>query len=256
MVKGLNIFRDFFKEYNKNYVLIGGAACDEYLTEAGLTFRATKDLDIIIAVEALTADFVKHFWKFIKTGKYNTQQKSSGERKYYRFFNPSNNSFPEQLELFARNPDILDLAETTHLTPIPANEDLSSFSAVLMNDDYYNLALKNSKHSNNLHHASIEALICLKAKAFLELKDRKEKGETIDSRNIKKHKNDVIRLAAIMNETSKLNLPVSIANDMKDFLNELKKSPPDYASIGKSMGIGKLNENDILKQLEVAFKEK
>lgn len=28
MVKGLNRFRDFFKEFSKNYVIIGGTAYD------------------------------------------------------------------------------------------------------------------------------------------------------------------------------------------------------------------------------------
>ena len=48
MVKGIDIFRGFFKDFTDNYILIGGAACDEQMTDAGLSFRATKDLDIIL----------------------------------------------------------------------------------------------------------------------------------------------------------------------------------------------------------------
>ncbi len=41
MVKGIDIFRDYFKNYTDNYILIGGAASDEHLSGEGLTFRAT-----------------------------------------------------------------------------------------------------------------------------------------------------------------------------------------------------------------------
>jgi hypothetical protein len=70
MVRGIEIFRRYFKDFSDNYILIGGAACDEHMTETGLTFRATKDLDIVLIVEALNAEFVKHFWEFIEAGAY------------------------------------------------------------------------------------------------------------------------------------------------------------------------------------------
>ena len=54
MVKGLAKFREQFRSHAGQYVLIGGAACDLLMEEAGLEFRATKDLDIVLSVEALT----------------------------------------------------------------------------------------------------------------------------------------------------------------------------------------------------------
>ncbi len=253
MVKGLDIFRAYFKDYANNYILIGGAACDEQMSEAGLTFRATKDLDIILIVEALNAEFVTAFWKFVTSGKYRNKLKSVGKREYYRFLKPENEEYPAQLELFARNPDLLDLEKETKLTPIPIDEDLSSLSAILMNDDYYSFTLKNSKVENDLHLAKIEALICLKAKAFLDLKKRKKDGENIDSGNIKKHKNDVIRLASILTENNSLNLPNSIYADMKEFMKAIESEPPDFRAIGKSVGIPANNGERIIEQLKLTF---
>ena len=46
MLKGIDQFKTHFEEFNDRYVLIGGAACFLALDEAGLDFRATKDLDI------------------------------------------------------------------------------------------------------------------------------------------------------------------------------------------------------------------
>ena len=43
MVRGLDTFRTWFKDYSDNYIIIGGTACDAALSDAGLTARATKD---------------------------------------------------------------------------------------------------------------------------------------------------------------------------------------------------------------------
>ena len=69
-MKGLDVFKEYFSEYPKQYVLIGGAACDIIFEEAGATFRATKDFDMVLIVEALTPDFGRRFWQFIHEGGY------------------------------------------------------------------------------------------------------------------------------------------------------------------------------------------
>lgn len=50
MVKGIDIFKEYFREYRDNYVLIGGVACDIAMSASGLNFRATKDLDIVLLI--------------------------------------------------------------------------------------------------------------------------------------------------------------------------------------------------------------
>ena len=47
MVAGMDIFREHFRGFADRYILIGGAACEIAMNEAGLGFRATKDLDIV-----------------------------------------------------------------------------------------------------------------------------------------------------------------------------------------------------------------
>jgi hypothetical protein len=43
-------------------------ACHEWLASQSLEFRATKDMDIVLVVEALDETFVKRFWEFIEAG--------------------------------------------------------------------------------------------------------------------------------------------------------------------------------------------
>lgn len=253
MVKGVELFRTFFKDYTDNYILIGGAACDDHIREAGLTFRATKDLDIILVIEALNAEFAERFWNFVKAGAYEKRQKGQRKRTYYRFMKPAHAEYPWQLELFARKPDLLILYEGAHLTPIPITEDASSLSAILMDDEYYSFVIKHSEVVGELHRATLSTLICLKAKAFLELKNSKEEGERIDEKDIRKHKNDVVRLASLLAEKDLVKLPDSIARDMRRFMLMLENDPPNFRAIAKTMGLPGLDSKAILNQLHQTF---
>jgi hypothetical protein len=159
MVRGIEKFKEYFAEYKDNYIIIGGTACDILEEVAGQQPRATKDIDIILVVETLSADFVKQFWEFIKTGQYETRQRGNGKHEYFRFLKPKQADFPFQIEIFARKPDILNIENEARLTPIPTDEDLSSLSAILMNEDYYHFALKHNVIEDGIRLASVETLI-------------------------------------------------------------------------------------------------
>lgn len=253
MVRGIDIFKQYFEAYPENYVIIGGTACDILMEDAGFVPRATKDIDIILVVEALSSDFVRQFWKFIQDGNYERQEKSADERKYYRFMKPENKDFPFQIELFSRTPDEVDLQEPAHLTPIPVDDDLSSLSAILMSDDYYNYMLENSELENGLHLANLDALICLKAKAFIEITQRIAEGSKEDAKHLKKHKNDVFKLAAMLPANSEFQLPESIKSQLIEFLYTIQDQLPEKV-IFKDMGLGNLDAQRIVDQIKKSFK--
>ncbi len=85
MIAGLDFFRNHFRDYTDQYVLIGGTACHILFEEAGVTFRATKDLDIVLFIEVLEPDFVRAFWSFILDGGYAHSGQGVADRRYYRF---------------------------------------------------------------------------------------------------------------------------------------------------------------------------
>lgn len=248
MVIGLDIFKKYFEQYPGNYVIIGGTACDMIIDEAGFIPRATKDIDIILVVEALSADFVKQFWQFIQEGNYERKEKSADERKYYRFLKPENKEFPYQLELFSRLPDVIKLGEDAHLTPIPVDDDLSNLSAILLSDDYYNYMILQSQIEKGLRRANTEALICLKAKAFLEITERIAKGSKEDPKHIRKHKADVFRLVQMLTENDSFELPESIKNHLQEFAKTIATDLPDKA-IFKEMGLGNVDVEKVFAQL-------
>ncbi|NOW48457.1 hypothetical protein FHW96_004645 [Novosphingobium sp. SG751A] len=88
MVTGVDRFRAHFVDHEHQYVLIGGAACELIMDDAGLNFRATKDLDIVLIIEALDPAFSEAFMAFVKAGGYEIQQRSEGARALYRFAKP------------------------------------------------------------------------------------------------------------------------------------------------------------------------
>lgn len=252
MVRGLEIFKEYFKDYSENYIIIGGTACDVIIDDAGFEARATKDIDIILIVEALTKEFVLKFWEFINDGEYEQREKSEDERKYYRFIQPKTKNFPLQIELFSKIPDLMDLEGEPHLTPIPVDDDLSSLSAILMDDEYYKFTINNSKIEAGAHFAGTEGLICLKAKAFLDLTQRKSEGEDVDGRNIRKHKTDIFRLAVLLPSEHQVELPDRIKNDLKAFVDSISEELPDKA-IFKQMGIGAIDVEQVFRQIKSIF---
>ena len=73
MVVGIDRFREHFAGHEDEYVLIGGAACDVIFADAGLAFRATKDLDVVLCVEVVNAEFATALLGFIEAGGYKAR---------------------------------------------------------------------------------------------------------------------------------------------------------------------------------------
>ena len=86
----------------------------------------------------------------------------------------------------------------TVLTPILVDDEISSLSAILLNEAYYELLKTGQKMVDGIPVLSPTCLIPFKAKAWLDLKERKLNGDQVDSKNIKKHKNDEFRLALLI----------------------------------------------------------
>lgn len=245
MVKGLEVFREHFRNFADPYVLIGGTACDIAMTGACLPFRATKDLDIVLFVEALDSAFVRAFWEFVRTSGYEVQEKSTGEKQFYRFQMPANADYLFMLELFSRQPDVLQVAEGSHLTPLPVEEDASSLSAILLDNDYYNFIRAGRQEIDGLPWVGATQLVALKARAWLDLTARAERGEQIDRKTIKKHKNDVFRLHQILDPAIDPMAPEAVKRDIGDFIARMRAEEIDLKSLGLRTG----TRDDVLAEI-------
>lgn len=221
MVKGLEVFQAWFKDFENQYVLIGGTAATIAMTEAGLPFRGTKDFDIVLHVEALTAEFGQRFWAFVQAGGYQQKEGDPTQRPcLYRFQKPQDDDFPHMLELFARVPDGLHFVPPGHLTPIPIDEQTSSLSAILLDEDYYQFVLQGRKNKHGMPSwIGEDRLIPLKAVAWLEMKQRVQQGTVIDAKKINKHLADVVQLSSLLQPGHTIAIPEKLKADLQAFTN-------------------------------------
>ena len=247
MVKGIDTFRRYFAEYEEQYVLIGGAACDIVFESNDTAFRATRDLDMVLIVEALTPEFGEKFWEFIQDGRYRNKSTNGQKPQFYRFDKPEDDAYPKMIELFCRSN--FELREMTGITPIHIDDEVSSLSAILLNDDYYRILLEGKVVRNGLSILRPEYLILFKAKAFLDLKQRKDRGEAVDSKNIYKHKKDILRIAAELVLESIGELPEAVETDIRAFINLLAQDPFDSNSL-KAYG---LSNDEVVEVLHRVF---
>lgn len=199
MVRGLQLFREHFASYPNQYVLIGGTACSIIMENAGLEFRATKDLDIVLCIEVLDMKFIGAFWEFIKRGEYQNRLRSTGKEVFYRFDTPSSSDYPVMIELFSRAVDMNKMNHDRHLQHIKMDEAATSLSAILLNDDYYQFIHSGKCKMLELSILKASHLIPIKARAWLDLTEKKGKGIQIDRKDIHKHRNDVIHLYPLLN---------------------------------------------------------
>lgn len=247
MVGGLDKFREFFEDFSEQYILIGGAACDVSFDKAGVNFRATKDLDIVLVIEALTKEFGQRFWQFIKEGKYQHRARSDGNPQFYRFERPEKTGFPKMIELFAGTETVL--RPEPLLVPLHIDDSVSSLSAILLNEDYYRLLIEGRTVIDGISILSASYLIPFKVKAWLDLREKQSSGTHVDSRDIKKHRNDVLRIAAELALNNKVILPAALKDEMIAFIFAMREEQPDL----KPLRLRNVKLEDIMERLEEIY---
>lgn len=235
MVTGVDRFRDHFAGHEHQYVLIGGAACELIMDEVGLDFRATKDLDIVLIVEA---------------GDYEVRERSEGDKILYRFQKPKAEDFPAMLELFSRAPEGLNLAADSHLTPLPIGEAAASLSAILLDESYYAFLNSMVRTAGGIPVLDEAAIIPFKARAWLDLSRQRDEGIKIDEKNIRKHRNDVARLLQLVSASAQYALPDPVADDMRSFI-ERATSDADFDPRQFKVN---MSQADVAERLRAAYK--
>lgn len=244
MINGIEKIKNHFSGYDYAYVIIGGSACSVLMEEENLDFRLTKDIDMVLILEEVDKKFAEKFWSFILDGEYKHINKSDNSEQFYRFQDPKNNEYPKMVEIFTRKPEGIEIPSNVRLIPIHIEDSVSSLSAILLNDEYYEFLKKGQKLVDGINVLDAEHLIPFKAKAYIDLKQRKSNGEHVDSKNINKHKNDIFRLSRIITG-EKVGISTIIYNDLMEFINQMEKETIDL----KQLGIRTSNKEEILNDI-------
>lgn len=248
MVLGIERFREWFRGYEDHYAIIGGTACDLLMAEEGLAFRGTKDIDLVLIVEAISPEFGRRFWEFVRSAGYEHCNKSTGRPQFYRFTHPTESDYPFMIELFSRKVDAIELPEEAVLTPLPMDEDVSSLSAILLDEDYYQLLRSGTAIVDGVTVLGAAYLIPFKAKAWLDLTARKTNGENVDSKNIRKHKNDVFRLSALLTPGKTIPVNQTVWDDLQVFFAAMQDEDVDM----KQLKLAR-TKVDVLKSIKAHY---
>lgn len=118
------------------------------------------------------------------------------------------------------------------MTPLHVDEEISSLSAILLNDDYYRFLLNGRTVSDDVSILDAEHIIPFKMKAWLDLKNKKREGIHVDSHDIKKHCLDVFRLSQLVSASSKILVSASIQLDIDAFIGQMSEEEIHLVDLG------------------------
>ena len=201
VVAGLEKFKEAMVGNEDNYVLIGGGACSILFDEAGAAFRATKDLDVVVITDGKQSSFGKAMWKLIREGGYNAGKRREGGCTYYRFSlpdgSPNVGTYPGEIELFSRHPDFVLEDESSHVAPLPFDDVVSSLSAIILDDKYYDFIRECEGLSRcaNIAAASYHSSKCERTPGNNRLHGE---GVHISEKVLRKHRADVVELSGLL----------------------------------------------------------
>ena len=102
MPAGMDTFSRYFANYKDQYAIIGGSACELLLSDEAMDFRLTRDIDMVLIVEALTKEFMQTFWNFIRQEGYEAWTNQEGTPKFYGFVHPAVENYRPVLKNFFR----------------------------------------------------------------------------------------------------------------------------------------------------------
>lgn len=230
----MNILQKFLSAHKKNYFIIGGHAAAYNLSLQGLSFRVTRDYDIVIVSEVEDEQFANDLAKLLESGGYQFGYKSdNSKRTAYRFENPVDDNYPEIIEFFVKEGDYIQSIDN-RFAKLNIVVDEEKIPAMVLNKDIYNFAKNHIIEINELMFVDKPCLIALKSFAYFEnlklYRDKKVKSD-----DYKKHVRDILRIIGSFEE-DELNpindLPDILKTTINDIVPVLTKSKEQLTAAG------------------------
>jgi hypothetical protein len=99
----------------------------------------------------------------------------------------------------------------------------------MMDDENYELTVANSEEQDGLRIATPAALICLKARAYLNLLQDKANGKQVNTKDIKKHKTDVLKLIATASIPEPIAVSQYVYDSVMEYVSAIEKELPSQS---------------------------
>ena len=229
-VAGIERFKEAMAGHEGEYVLIGGGACSILFDDAGASFRLTKDLDVVVLVDEAGPSFGRAVWDFIRDGGYEAGRRNEGGCTYYRFTLPKGSPnvgiYPGEIELFARHPDFVLEDEGSYVAPLPFDGAVSSLSAIILDDGYYEFIREHAVPVEGVPVLSALHIIPLKMRAHVDNVRLHDEGVHISEKVLRKHRADVVVLSDLLPANAEFPLDGQLRIDAEAFFADFD----EYAS--------------------------
>ena len=106
-----------------------------------------------------------------------------------------------------------------------------SLSAILIDDDLYGWLLSGRRAVDGVPIVGEDQLIALKVRAYLDLSDRRLAGASVDSKDIKKHRSDVLRLVQLVAAEPLDDVPHTVRRDAARFVTTVRDDDTDIRNL-------------------------
>ncbi|MBR5703808.1 MAG: hypothetical protein IKX45_06110 [Bacteroidales bacterium] len=255
IVDGISTFRKAFTPFAESFIVIGGCACRAVIPDGDIRPRKTTDIDMVLVPQELSPGFISTFWKFIKDGEYKfaSRKDKEGDRRYVFYsFIDGKEGYPDQIELLSKPDESIGTPAEHHIEYIDTGEEYSHLSAIILDRNYYDYLASHFETVDGIRYASADALVFLKALAYLNLTADKRDGKRVNDDDIKKHRRDVIMAAAYLPIGEKYTVGESLRQTLDDFLLAVADSSVRQ-SLKASLGIDDAVLDSLLGILKDSF---
>ena len=239
-------FCSHFAGHEESFVLIGGSACSCWYADSPTSFRGTRDIDVVIVVEALNREFVDLLVAYLRDNGYASwvrhPQNGPAKRVMYRFVNPANRR-AAQIELLSRSGEIRRIESLQSAVPIKAEGEYTGLSGIVLDDAYYDFIRTQCQTVMGCPVLSLPGLVLLKIKAFLNLgaavaEAGAPQGSDSAADNRKKHRNDVFFMLATMEPAlyaTPISLTPALMDDVRAFAAQFMNDPSAESAVRDSL---------------------
>lgn len=108
--------------------------------------------------------------------------------------------------------------ETSEIAPLPFDEDVSSLSAIILEEGYYEFIKRNVSKAEGVPLLTALHIIPLKMRAHIDLNRRHRAGQHVNDKDLVKHRGDVSKLSRLLAPTDRLPLEGTMREDAEEFL--------------------------------------
>ena len=230
----MNTLQKFLGKHKDSYFIIGGHAAAYNLSLQGLTFRVTRDYDIVIVSEVNDDIFASDLAGLLEDGGYQFGYKADSKKRIaYRFESPSNDNYPEIIEFFVKEGTYVQSIDE-RFAKLNIVVDEEKISAMVLDKDIYAFSKNHVIEINDLMFVDKQCLIALKSYAYFENLRLYKEGK-VKSDDYKKHARDILRIIGSFteNEIAKIDdLPDILKNSLSDIVTVLISSNSQLKAYG------------------------